>query len=685
MKSQWRLAEPESETVRKISSLFALDPRLARIIASRGLTEPVEVFRYLAPRLSTLSSPFLMTGMEQAVTRIRAAVERDEKIGIFADSDVDGLTSLAVMLRLLERIGLKNTPWVRYPVEDEDYGLTLSIVDEFVSREVTLLITLDAGMRDVEEIRRARSSGLDVIVCDHHEQGAELPEAIVVNPKQKACAHPFKGLAGVAVAFKLCYGLLYSYLQRFNKLYVIITEDAGGVYLSRVKNRIVLGTEQFSALDDLKNAPVNEDDTIIVYRAPAVKARAGDLFPRCAVHDLEDLVLALRSDGQGGRNDRAGVFGETAAGIFSRQCDLAVEVFLEYDYQISPRLVEFMVSAIDLVALGTIADIVPLVGENRTIMHHGLKSLRSTTHPGLKALMGANGFESSSKSLAWGIAPLLNTPGRFGKAALTASFFLESDERTMKLKVAELNALNKERKEILAEFYARISGEIAEGRHRAGDSSVFVTDKSVPDGLCGLLANRLSESLNKPVIVIASAPGKEVVKGSGRARGNFNFFSCVEPFSHLFDRIGGHAQAFGFSARAERLGEIRDAVARSVDGAAGLDREPSCHIDAEITLQDITLDFIDRLSVLEPFGHKNEEPLFLARMARVREFARFGSGKNHGKYLLSDNHSLEAVGWGMADLMERRSSGDCVDIVFRLERHEFNGRTLARMVIVDID
>ncbi len=681
MSSRWVLREADPEGAGALARAMDLDPLVARILLARGVQGVRDARVFIAPRLSMLSSPFILKDMERAVARIRKAIDGRETIGIFADSDLDGLTSMTIILRMLDKIGLANRPHLRYPAGDEDYGLRQGIIEEFQRAGVNLLITLDSGIRDIEEIRLARELGIDVIVCDHHEQGGELPDAIIVNPKQKDCPSPFKELAGVGVAFKLCQGVLMSYVKnRFNRRFVVLAAGENAIHAAFVRNSIIEGRERFASPEGLKELGLDSGDMVVLCGLPVDSPVRGVL---AGLNTLEMNDPAGMSGEGASLDSLCAAFG-IAAADHADTGSLSLDLFREYEYRSAPRLREFIESIVDLVSLGTIADIVPLLGENRIIVHRGLARFCDTTHPGLRLLVERIGCGTSSKDVSWSIAPLLNTPGRFGRSELMAQFFLETSESALNDIMDKLFALNARRRELLSSLYERFHEEALKGAFRAGEKLIFIAHESIPDGLCGLLASRLSESMGKPVITVALGEGKDVVKGSGRVGGGYNFFSRVEMLSHLFERLGGHAQAFGFSARRALLGDIAARIAAGVEDGP-FDSPCDIQIDAELPLSSVRPALCAQLRVLEPFGSRNEEPLFLTRGMEIREFLKFGGDRNHGKFLLRGNEQVEAVGWNLARAMQEKAGRKEIDLVYRLDVNEFNGRSTLRMTILDME
>lgn len=221
MKPNWIISDAADDEALKLYDFCGINKIIGSILYARGTREKNDVISFLFPELNNLHSPFLMKGISEAVVRIRKALADGERIAIFADSDIDGITSLTILYDLLSKCG--STPHIRYPRNKEGYGLTCDIIDEFISAGINLIITVDSGIRDIEEIRYAASKGIETIITDHHEPDAYYPDAIIVNPKMPDCPYPFKELAGVGVAFKLAHALLFSYTNSYNRRFVIIS------------------------------------------------------------------------------------------------------------------------------------------------------------------------------------------------------------------------------------------------------------------------------------------------------------------------------------------------------------------------------------------------------------------------------------------------------------------------------
>ncbi len=660
--SEWPLREVDEDLLKESASLLLADRRILRILNGRGIRRADEIDAFLNPGFSQCHSPFQLSGMSEAVERIKKAISSGERIGIFADSDLDGLSSLAVMMSLFEKFSI--IPSYRFPVKDEPYGLTESVVDEMADKRVTLLITVDSGMKDVNEIKYAVSRGIDVIVTDHHEQGDEIPPAIVVNPRLRECSYPEKNLAGVGVAYKTALAVLMSYLPVFNSRVFLIASKAEGFEAAMLTDGVVRETVEKTDFETLRDYIESfKDESSIMLTSEADYSKISPLFP--------GKKVAVLTPVKNGVTEAAAI----RTGIIP-----LISLFKEYQHFSPAKIREFISSASQMVALGSIADIMPMTGENRVIICHGMRELESTTHENLRRVI--NGGPMSCKKIGWEIAPLLNTPGRFGMAEMTADFLLNSGNSEEL--VNEIKRLNEKRKRTVTAECSKVLEMIRSGTVDASGEFIFVNGGDMEEGLTGLVANRISDKYAKPVIVYASVseePG--FVRGSGRAPEGFDFYSAVEPLIDLFERIGGHPQAFGFTASRHALNEIQSRI------SAGLSEKNFAAVeqpaDMEIGSNDISSSFLNALKGLEPFGRDNPSPLFIIRNLRAENFTAFGAEKQHGRYDLINPEYAEAVGWNMARVMERVfHESPTFDVLGSLSRESFMGRTRLRVLIEKI-
>ncbi len=663
-------------SIRRHAELFRLDPHIAAILHSRGLKTPAQIDVFLNPMLSDMHGPFQMDGMRPAVERIRRAVNSGEKIGIFADSDLDGITSLAILHTFFTRINVD--PYLRYLTGEESYGMTVEIVNDCVRAGVKLLITVDSGTRDVSEIAYARGQGLDIIVTDHHEEDIELPDAILVNPRLSGCPYPFKELAGVGVAFKLCHALLLSYLPSFNRSFLIIHGSDDGHSAALVRDFSVERLDRSLTGPDVERAIASlADNSLILVHGNCVFS--GCPLPQGVV--FADFTQFVAGIVQSSSATFAGICMHLSIDttIHITDIETLVRIFLEAQMVGSDKIRSFIDSVIGLVSIGSIADVVSLTGENRVLVKKGMESLSRMTHPAISMLL--NGEQVSSRAIGWSVAPLLNTPGRVGRTELAVRFFIEKDREALRSIVSEIRELNDERREFISVFCARVMADIHGGEDTMRGGLVYIKADSIPEGYAGLIANRISDATGKPTIVTVMPPRNGLVKGSGRSRSGIPFFSLVEEFRDRFERIGGHENAFGFTASFDQIDEIINDIGSTIEGFPSVPSEPV--IDCEIPVEMIDISFIRQVQLLEPFGNGNSEPIFLTRGLRLSSFIVFGG--SHGKFLFPGRSGLTAIGWGMATVMrDFFDSGKQLDLVYRLENNAFNGTVRPRMIIISI-
>jgi len=556
-------AERTSEVLRRELGV----PRLvARVLALRGLGSPEAARKFLRADLDDLLDPLLLPDMERAVVRVLRAVRNGEKIRIYGDYDVDGITSTCVLLNVLKALGADVDYYIPGRIE-EGYGLNRDAVEKAASSGVTLLITVDCGITAVDEVELARSRGVDVIVTDHHEPAEELPRAYaLVNPKRRDSTYPFADLAGVGVAYKLALALL--------------------------------------------------------------RAHAGTLDAPAPSEGL-----------------------------------------------------------LELVALGTIADVAPLTGENRVLAKHGLASLNCTSNPGLQALIrvsGLAGREISSGAVGFFLGPRLNAVGRLGDASLCVDLLTASSAERATYIASILDKANQERQSleqaILDEAVSMVK-TTPDGE--AEDVVLVLAGEGWHPGVIGIVASRLVERFWRPAILI-SIQGDEG-RGSGRSIDAFDLYGGLVQCADLLKEFGGHRHAAGLSIARNAVPALRERmneVARGMLGPEDLARKVVC--DAEARFGDIDIEVAEVLGALAPFGVGNPVPTFLSRGVRLVEYRGVGADAKHLKMKLAqDGVVLDAIGFGlggMAPVLFAKGAKD-VDIAYTIEVNQWNG---ARQVQLNI-
>ena len=533
---------------------------LSAVLAARGVASPEEAAALLEHERELSFSPFLMKDMDKAVSRIRRALAEGEKMAVFGDYDVDGITSTVLLVDYLRSKGADCLKYIPRRVED-GYGLGNDALRALREKGVTLVITVDCGITGVEEARCAREIGLDLVITDHHECRDLLPEAAaVVDPRRPDCPYPFKHLAGVGVALK--------------------------------------------------------------------------------------LVLALDEPRE--------------EALFARYCTLA--------------------------AIGTVADVMQMTGENRTIVCRGLESIGSTDFLGLQALLqetGLAGKEVSSTQIGFVLAPRINAAGRMGEAELAADLLLTNDPARAGLMARELCGLNRERQAVEQEIFAQAVEQI-EYLPRGERSALVLSSEVWHQGVVGIVASRLSEKYSCPSFMIHLQNG--VGKGSCRSYGGFNLFAALESCQDLLVDFGGHELAAGFNIREEDIPSFRRRMNRFVcDYCNGEKPVSSLAVDVVVSRPEcVTLEEMDALARLEPYGSGNERPVFAIMGARIESMQSVGQNRHLKLRLTKGDCRFDAIFFSATAAACGVSAGMRVDAAFHLQVNEFRGTSSVQLQLVDL-
>ncbi|MBN1671637.1 MAG: single-stranded-DNA-specific exonuclease RecJ [Kiritimatiellae bacterium] len=566
----WVTREADAGAVEALRRQVDLPYPIACALVGRGLHDPAAVGRFLDPRLSDLSDPFLLSDMDKAVSRLWRAVEGREPIAVFGDYDVDGITGTVLLLSVLTRLGGQVTPYLPNR-QEEGYGLTLRGVERCLARcRPRLLLTVDCGTNAVEATRAVQAAGVDALITDHHELSGELaPASAVVNPKRGAEAHT-RMLAGVGVAFKLCHALVKE------------GRNAG-------------------------------------------KPAAADI-------DLRDYL--------------------------------------------------------DLVAVGTIADIVPLRGENRILVKHGLARLNKTCCPGLQALIDVAQIRADIDTyhVAFGIAPRLNAAGRMSDPACALELLLTDHPARGRDLALALDAANRERQTIESRIVQEAAEEIDGYFNPDRDFGLVVGRDGWHVGVIGIVASRLCSQYRRPVVVVAF---DDDGMGRGSCR-SIEGFSLVEALGHCaaeLTEFGGHDMAAGLQLQKARFEGFRQ---RFNEVAVGMLAEKDLrgveHIDAWLDLDKVDWDLMLGIDRLRPFGQDNPAPVWAAGGVQVLGTPRVvGKGTQKQGHLkmtvAAGREQLDAIGFGMGD---RVVPAGALDVAFQLQRNVYMGRESLQLRLRDI-
>ena len=552
---------PDSSTVRDMSEALELPPAIVKILLNRGFDSPETVEKFLNPQLSDLRDPFLLLGMDKAMERVTKALLANEKIVIYGDYDVDGITATSLLYIIFNKLGAQ----VDYFLPNrlvEGYGLSVDGINEVKKQGADLIITVDTGINAIDEVAYANSQGIEVIITDHHEPREILPEAVaIVNPKQEQCQFN-EELSGVGVAFKF----------------------AQAVYKSLGQN----------------------------------------------VADLHEHL--------------------------------------------------------DLVALGTAADIVPLVGENRVLTRFGIPQISRTTKPGLKSLTfvsGLMGKDISTGQVVFVLAPRINAIGRLGDAKDAIRLLSTRDEKVAQEVARRLDDDNRKRKRIDEETLNEALAQLEEIADLENAKAIVLAGEGWHLGVIGIVASRIVERYHLPTVMISLKDG--VGKGSARSIPGFHLCEALYKCEDLLLQYGGHKYAAGLSIESKNVEEFRKKfIEVSNSELTADDIQPKLKIDMEIELSEVTDDFMELLEKFAPFGPQNMRPVFLTRNCEIIGRPSV-VGNNHLRMRVrKDTNVIDVIGFGFGDMLSQISTGSLVDAVYTLEYNTYNNVTRVQMRIKDI-
>lgn len=558
MNKKWEYYNSDEKIVEALQEKFNISKLLATILTNRGIIEDEKVRKFLEPTREDFYDPFLMPDMEIAINRIIEAMNNNEKVMIYGDYDVDGITSISVLQKFLKERGIEVSSYIPNRLE-EGYGLNKVAIKEIYDKGYRLMITVDCGISAIEEIEYANSLGITTIITDHHEPLEELPKALaVIDAKRKDNKYPFNQLAGVGVVFKV----------------------------------------------------------------------------------IQALGIKLGLDEKG---------------------------YLKY---------------LDLVCVGTISDIVPLVDENRVIAKLGLKLVNVTKNLGLRCLLEAAGYKTiDSNTVSFGIAPRVNACGRMGHENEALDIFLSDDIEEVKKLSDKLNEYNRTRQETEKNI-VKEALELIEVNKENEKSAIVLGHKGWHHGVIGIVSSKITETYFKPSILVSFEDG--IAKGSGRSILGFDLHEALCKCSKFLEKYGGHEMAVGLSLKEENFESFKEELNKIAKESKVDEILPVIYIDGTVKQEDMKMDFVKELHKLEPFGEENKMPLFAYKGLKINSIRALTEGKHLKLTLKDDNIIIDAIGFNMGNLVNDYLIGDKVDIVGVLEVNSFNGMENIQINLKDI-
>lgn len=699
---KWNKKQISGGLVRETADRYGIDLLTASILHRREILIPGEVQFFLEEDVRYLHNPFLFSEMEDAVDRIMAAREEGEKVLVFGDRDVDGITSITLMVEILEEMGIDVT-W-KLPIGDDPYSLTIEVVEEFARSGGTLIITVDCGCTNITEIERASDLGIDTIVVDHHNPQDELPEAVaIINPKLEDCEYPFPGLCGCGVVSKLRWALRFAVSDFYNKPLCLLNVRPGNDTVIIDALKVVNLTVKDRITENLIPGYVSLEDTrlmdffrnqIIVYDAPPQErllrrlfGNGVDIFLTDAAEEIWNVFPGLTNMSllKIGDSSRAVKYRESSFG----EIDVLYNLFVSFALSKLPELSEDTRKSLDLVALGTIADIMPLTNENRILVRHGLKSLDGTARKGLRDLLFQKrllGKRITSSDIGWQITPVLNASGRMGEPDKAVKLLLSRDDAEREQLLSEVIQLNDTRRQVGDAAWEKLLPAAKESLEELDGKFVLVMDPSIHRGVTGIIASRLVKLFNVPCAALAVLDDKVI--GSVRSTRGLMVQEFLEPLSGLLEDWGGHDAAGGFYFLPERTEEVIQAVKSAAKGISLEDEEEqSLQIDAEIPGDYLSPDIEKVVNRLSPYGEGNPPLTFLTTGMKILEMDLIGrKEQKHLKFLLgAGKYRWPGVYWRAG----HRAEGDLkvndqVDVVYQVSKNYFNNKETLQLVVLDM-
>lgn len=558
MNKKWECYNIDDNKVEELVEQKHISNLLASILVNRGITEEKELEVFLNPTRKDFYDPFLLPDMEIAVDRIIKAVNNKEKIMIYGDYDADGITSVSVLKKYLNQIGLETGEYIPNRL-NEGYGLNKEAILKIYNMGYKLMVTVDCGISGLEEVEYANTLGIETIITDHHEPAEQLPNAVaVIDAKRKDNIYPFNQLAGVGVVFKL----------------------------------------------------------------------------------IQAISIKLNLD---------------------------EKEYLKY---------------LDLVCIGTISDIVPLVDENRVIAKLGLKLIEQTKNIGLRTLLNIANFKKiDSNAISFGVAPRINACGRMGAQEEALKLFLTEDKQEA-LKIAKnLVKFNQERQNTEKQIFEDVIQEIEKNNDKE-KKCIVLAKENWHHGIIGIVSSKVTEMYYKPSILICLEG--DMGKGSGRSVPGFDLYNALSKCNNYIEKFGGHSMAIGISIKKENFEKLKAEIEKCAEESNISDIMPIINIDKRINLKDISIEEAKSLELLEPFGEANKMPIFLIQNLKIDSIRALSDGKHLKLTLKQDNYIIDTIGFNMGELSKQYLLGDKVDVVGTIEINTFGNKENIQMNLKDI-
>lgn len=697
----WEKTDVDPTLVKGLSESYGVDLLTAAIMFRRGLVDAGEIKFLLEEDIRYLHNPFLFDEMEDAVDRVRQAVVEGEKVLVFGDRDVDGITSTAIVVDTLRGLGLE-VSW-RVPMGDDPYGLTAEAVKTFADNDGTLIITVDCGITNTGEIALAQEMGVDTVVLDHHHLPAELPPAVaIVDPKDPESSYPFDGLAGCGVALKFRHAVALSGLEIYKQPICLINLRPGNdtiifeairlnnlVEVDRLVETVVPGMVR---PEESRIADFVAGHHLVAYDRPVQERYLREVFGASVEVDLDDLSAvvwehfpALEGKSLLQIRELSRLVRYHGDGLL--EVDVLKNLFEVVLFKAYPALGGSLESVLDLVALGSLGDMVPLRDENRIMIRRGITKISGEPRAGVRKLLELQkllGKTVTAQDLSFYLTPVINASGRLGRPDLSVSLLLSEDPKEIHELASAIVEMNKERRKIGEDAWGQVLPVARDSFERLGERLVLVVDPAIHRGITGILAGRLSRMFNAPAVVITENDGQLV--GSLRTMRGVRATEFLRQFEELFLDWGGHDGAAGFLLAKEQGDELLTRLAESAETLFLEAADERLSVDAELPQKYLTPELQEVVRFFGPFGQGNPPLVFMARGLKLRSVQFIGKEEQHVKLLVdAGRHKWPAVFWNGGERVGSDfGADDTVDLLFGISTNYFQNQETLQMEIVDV-
>lgn len=699
------------DVVKQLHEKFNLSKLEASILARRNITSSNSLLYYLEDDLRFSHIPFLLKNMEDAVERILAAKEEGEKVLIFGDRDVDGITSTAILYSYFKSQGMDIS--YRLPVGEDAYGLSIAAIDDFAKNYGSLIITVDCGISNIKEIDYANSLGIDIIVTDHHNPPELLPNALtIIDPKISDSGYPFKDISGAAVAYKLVSALRFSkydiYNQEFCLLNVSKTEtNTYKIQCIKIRNLVKIAeltqeiTEYPVSINSTSLPEFLKGQIILTWNINLTKQCLQEIFGTRIDFNLIDLQSEISKE-------IPFVAGKTIDQLnkcskISKYTDYETtglealhNLFITYIEKINSK--KFPKDAVDssndlqLVTLAALADIMPMQNENRIFVKSGIHSINNgKTRYGIAELLARLnlvGKPLNSTDVSWKLIPVLNAAGRLGQSNLALELLISEDATERERLAEKIIELNEQRKKFVEEAEFTTIQQAQESLQIYDNKICLVADEKINKGITGILATKMVQKFQVPSIAITFTEDKSVAAGSMRSCRNCVATKLLDNFGDFFINHGGHDYAAGFSFDSAKL-EIFKAKLKELSKDIILsDEGDEIIVDAELPTEYINPDLLPLVEKFEPFGEENRDLVFVSKSLKIQDAKIMGKTEPYHLKITFDcgKYKFPAIFWKEGERLNRDFKiGDKVDVLYTIGKNIFNGSITPQMIIIDIE